>query len=84
MYVLKIFTHKLFSDKPKQPKISAVQRLKNDCLKRIHKSTEEEMREKALDGKVHLGKKKRPAPTDEPDEDDADSSSESPAKKRKT
>jgi hypothetical protein len=41
------------------------------------------MRQKALDGKVHLGKKKRPA-TDEPEEDDADSSSESPAKKRKT
>lgn len=72
-------------DKPQQPKVSAVQRLKNDTLKRIHKSTEEEMRQKALDGKVNLGKKKRPAPTNEPDEDnDEDSSSESPAKKRKT
>lgn len=43
------------------------------------------MRQKALDGKVNLGKKKRPAQTNEPDEDnDEDSSSESPAKKRKT
>ncbi|XP_065337366.1 uncharacterized protein LOC135937936 [Cloeon dipterum] len=67
------------ANRPEKPKVSSLQKLKNETIKNINKSTEDELRQKALDGKVNLGKgKKRPAPGTEKKESQSE---EAPTKR---